>query len=95
MLLPTAREAEACLLLLFFLKSHHFNKKALKSWISCSVFLLAPQFEQNVAVCSISPPQYWFCYSYALSLCSIFRIRMVADGLSNANIVLSLPLRSR
>jgi len=22
-------------------------------------FLLAPQFEQNVAVCSISPPQYW------------------------------------
>ena len=26
-------------------------------------FLLAPQFEQNVAVCSISPLQYWhyFC----------------------------------
>jgi hypothetical protein len=27
-------------------------------------FLLAPQFEQNVAVCSISPPQYWHVESF-------------------------------
>jgi hypothetical protein len=27
--------------------------------LAVQFFLLAPQFEQNVAVCTISPPQYW------------------------------------
>jgi hypothetical protein len=29
------------------------------SRVKAQLFLFAPQFEQNVAVCSISPPQYW------------------------------------